>query len=249
MSAAWLGLCAYALQIYFDFSGYSDMAIGIGRMFGFKFPENFFYPYASRSMREFWRRWHMTLSRFFRDYLYIPLGGNRHGALRTGFNLVLVFGLCGLWHGASWNFLIWGLFHGIFLAGERFFERVAIPAWLRALGHPYVLIVTLLSWVFFRCDTWALSMAYFHSLLLAKAGGGLAVIPWNAIAPNVLYAFYAGVLLCVPSLPAVSAWCSGRRIVRPFVAPCSAVAQLAVLFLCLLAIGSGSHNPFIYYRF
>ena len=115
-AAAWSGVIAYALQIYFDFSGYSDMAIGLGRIFGFRFPENFDYPYVARSVREFWRRWHMTLSRFFRDYLYIPLGGSRHGPARTALNLLIVFALCGLWHGASWNFLAWGIFHGMFLS-------------------------------------------------------------------------------------------------------------------------------------
>lgn len=247
-SAAWLGVTAYALQIYFDFSGYSDMAIGLGRMFGFRFPENFFYPYAARSMRDFWRRWHMTLSRFFRDYLYIPLGGNRHGALRTGVNLLLVFALCGLWHGASWNFLMWGLFHGFFLASERFFEKAAIPGWLRPFGHPYALIVTLLSWVLFRCDSWSQSMAYYHSLMFG-GGGGVAVIPWNELAPNVLYAFVAGLLLCVPTLPTLGGWCSRQPVIRHLVGPCATASQVAVLFLCLLAIGSGSRNPFIYYRF
>ena len=116
MSVAWLGLIAFSFQIYFDFAGYSDMAIGLGRCFGFRFPENFAWPYTSGSLREFWRRWHITLSTFFRDYLYIPMGGNRHGTGRTAFNLMMVFLLCGLWHGASWTFVIWGLFHGAFLS-------------------------------------------------------------------------------------------------------------------------------------
>src|SRR5262249_35758768 len=118
-SAAWLGLICYTLQIYFDFSGYSDMAIGLGRLFGFELAENFNYPYTARSVTDFWRRWPMSLSSWFRDYLYIPLGGNRHGSARTYLNLMLVFVFCGLWHGASWNFLAWGLFHGFFLALER----------------------------------------------------------------------------------------------------------------------------------
>src|SRR5690606_30613218 len=116
---AWLGLACYTFQIYFDFSGYSDMAIGLGRIFGFHFPENFFYPYVATSVRDFWRRWHISLSTWFRDYLYIPLGGSHRGNARTAFNLLLVFFLCGLWHGASWNFVAWGLFHGFFLALER----------------------------------------------------------------------------------------------------------------------------------
>ncbi|MFA5264885.1 MAG: MBOAT family O-acyltransferase, partial [Opitutaceae bacterium] len=145
-AVAWLGLTAYALQIYFDFSGYSDMAVGLGRMLGFVFPENFRFPYASRSIREYWRRWHMTLSFFYRDYLYIPLGGNRVSSFRMGVNLVLVFALCGLWHGASWNFVLWGLFHGFFLVCERVLDRwnKTVPSWVSLLGPPYAFVVMLL---------------------------------------------------------------------------------------------------------
>jgi alginate O-acetyltransferase complex protein AlgI len=124
---AWLGALTYAMQIYFDFSGYSDMAIGLGRVFGFHFLENFLYPYVSRSLTEFWRRWHISLSTWFRDYLYIPLGGNRRGGPRTALNLLTVFTLCGLWHGASWNFVVWGLYHGIFLSVERTLRGARVP--------------------------------------------------------------------------------------------------------------------------
>ena len=130
---AWLGVTAYTLQLYFDFSGYSCMAIGLAMIFGFRFPENFNYPYISKSIQEFWRRWHISLSSWFRDYLYIPLGGNRHGTARTYFNLVLVFFLCGLWHGSSWNFVIWGLFHGSFLV----IERIKLGIWLEKLWTPF----------------------------------------------------------------------------------------------------------------
>jgi len=149
---AWLGVVCFALQIYFDFAGYSDMAIGLGRCFGFDFPENFDWPYTSRSLREFWRRWHMSLSTFFRDYLYIPLGGNRRGATRTAVNLLLVFLLCGLWHGAAWMFVIWGLLHGFFLALERTgFGRVLsrAPAIVQQF---YVLSVVIGAWGVFRAD-------------------------------------------------------------------------------------------------
>lgn len=147
---AWLGVLCYTLQIYFDFSGYSDMAIGLGRMFGFHFLENFNYPYISRSIREFWRRWHISLSSWFRDYLYIPLGGNHKGPLRTYLNLLIVFFLCGLWHGAGWNFVIWGLLHGLFLVIERLgFEKILNRCW-SPLRYLYVMLVVCTGWVFFE---------------------------------------------------------------------------------------------------
>jgi alginate O-acetyltransferase complex protein AlgI len=250
-SAAWLGLAAYALQIFFDFSGYSDMAVGLGRMFGFRLPENFYYPYAARSIREFWRRWHMTLTNFFRDYLYIPLGGNRHGPVRTALNLWLVFALCGLWHGASWNFLLWGFFHGFFLALERVLAPATAraPGWLRVFGHFYTLVAVLLGWVLFRCDTWKAAMEFYRGLFSTANPGGITVIPWNALAPNVLLPFAAGLVLCVPLGPILRWARLSDRNVAFVVRPLATTWTLVVLVLCLLAIGAGSHNPFIYYRF
>src|SRR5262249_18634459 len=142
---AWLGVVCYTLQIYFDFSGYSDMAIGLGRLFGFVFPENFRHPYVADSVQEFWRRWHISLSSWFRDYLYVPLGGNRVAPGRLYANLVSVFFLCGLWHGASWSFVVWGLFHGSFLV----IERLAGGAWIhrlpKPLRHAYLLLVVMVG--------------------------------------------------------------------------------------------------------
>ncbi len=152
-SLAWLAALCYTLQIYFDFSGYSDMAIGIGRLFGFHLPENFNYPYISRSIREFWRRWHISLSSWLRDYLYIPLGGSRQGTIRTFLNLLLVFLLCGLWHGASWTFILWGLYHGFFLV----MERSRLEQWRQRLWPPLqqaqTLLVIMIGWVLFRSET------------------------------------------------------------------------------------------------
>lgn len=250
-AAAWVGVTAYALQIFFDFSGYSDMAVGLGRMFGFRFPENFDYPYSAGSMREFWRRWHMTLSRFFRDYLYIPMGGNRHGALRTALNLVAVFALCGLWHGASWNFVAWGLFHGLFLAAERVLEPVTgrTPDWLRPAGHGYTIIAVLLSWVIFRCDTWAQTMGYFRSMAGMTANGGLTAIPANVVTTGLLYAGAAGLLLCAPLWPTLRHRCAQSAVGDRALEATEVCVALVVLFLCLIAMGAGTHNPFIYYRF
>jgi alginate O-acetyltransferase complex protein AlgI len=161
--AAWLGIICYTFQIYFDFSGYSDMAIGLGRMFGFTTPENFNYPYIARSVREFWRRWHITLSEWFRDYLYIPLGGNRGSSYKTYSNLLVVFLLCGLWHGASWTFVVWGLWHGLFLALERT-KPVSKLSRLGILSHCYTCLVFVLGWVFFRSADMAQAINYLKAM-------------------------------------------------------------------------------------
>ena len=149
---AWIGIIAYTFQIYFDFSGYSDMAIGLGKMFGFHIHENFNHPYTATSIKDFWRRWHISLSTWFKEYLYIPLGGNREGTLKTYRNLMIVFFLTGLWHGASWNFVIWGLFHGTFLVLERIFPIEKILHF-RLLKSIYTLLVVIVAWVFFRAET------------------------------------------------------------------------------------------------
>ncbi len=167
--AAWIGLVCYTLQIYFDFSGYSDIAIGLGRMLGFRFIENFRHPYASKSFREFWRRWHISLSTWFRDYLYIPLGGNRRSAARTFANLAIVFLLCGLWHGASWHFIVWGALHGVVLFVERTsFGRFLKGLW-RPVRHAYLLGTVMLSWVVFRCNS--VEHAWGYLGVLFGAGG------------------------------------------------------------------------------
>ena len=167
-SLAWLGVACYTLQIYFDFSGYSDMAIGLAKLFGIDFLENFNYPYAARSVTEFWRRWHISLSSWFRDYLYIPLGGNRCGRVRNYFNLVIVFFLCGLWHGASWTFAAWGLFHGAFLVLERMKAGRVIDSLWSPVRHLYTLLVVSTGWVLFRADTVPQAEAF----LKAMAGLG-----------------------------------------------------------------------------
>ena len=162
----WAGAIAYTLQIYYDFSGYSDMAIGIGKMFGFDFLENFDYPYVSTSVKEFWRRWHISLSSWFRDYLYIPLGGNRKGTGRTYLNLLIVFFVTGLWHGASFNFIVWGLFHGFFLVAERLgFEKILnrLPM---AVRHIYTLLAVIIGWVFFRADNLSDAVQYIRLMFM-----------------------------------------------------------------------------------
>ena len=164
MPTAWLGIACYTIQLYFDFSGYSDMAIGLGRMFGFTFMENFNYPYISQSIHEFWRRWHISLSSWFRDYLYVPLGGNRVAAARSYFNLTVVFLLCGLWHGASWNFLVWGAYHGVFLVMERAGLGRALKGLWRPLRHLYAMVVIMIGWVFFRADDLTQAFSYLRAM-------------------------------------------------------------------------------------
>jgi alginate O-acetyltransferase complex protein AlgI len=242
---AWLGLACYTLQIYFDFSGYSDMAIGLMRMFGFRILENFNYPYISRSIREFWRRWHISLSNWFRDYLYIPLGGNQRGNPRAYANLVIVFLLCGLWHGASWPFVLWGTWHGLFLV----FERAGLDGVLRRLGplaHVYALLVVMGGWVLFRCETLTQGVAY-YAALLGNASGDPARHPLaEFLDPFVLSTLVAGAIFATPVARAIGQWRdrTGSWALALDVAWLAAVFLLASSFLA-----AGTYNPFIYFRF
>ncbi|MGI6239277.1 MAG: MBOAT family O-acyltransferase [Christensenellales bacterium] len=237
--AAWLGVIAYAVQIYFDFSGYSDMAIGMGRMLGFRFLENFDYPYIARSVREFWRRWHISLSTWFRDYLYIPLGGSRKGSLRTARNLVIVFALCGLWHGASWSFVIWGLWHGIFLCFERIpAVKRALSGALGGIARVYTLLVVLIGWVLFRADTLGQAMEYLQRMFSLNFGAGMdagTLLDWRK---GVLLVI--GILFCAKwRRPRAGAWTDVAY----------TIASFALLILSMLSLAGGTYNPFIYFRF
>jgi alginate O-acetyltransferase complex protein AlgI len=243
---AWIGLLAYTFQIYYDFSGYSDMAIGIGLMLGFQFPENFNYPYVAGSMTEFWRRWHISLSTWFRDYLYIPLGGNRKGNTRTALNLLLVFLLCGLWHGASWNFVIWGLCHGGFLMLERLPFAKRLLATKHASGLGYTWAVVLLSWVFFRCETFSHAMHFFHALFGASVDVKLS--PRLYVDSLVLCAFFLALLFAGPTYPRLR-----KKLTESGANPGMQgvyVTSLILLFiLCVSQVAANTYNPFIYFRF
>ena len=242
--AAWLGVACYALQIYFDFSGYSDMAIGMGHMFGFTLPENFRHPYTAESIRDFWRRWHISLSSWFRDYLFVPLGGNRAGRWKTYRNLLTVFLLCGFWHGASWTFIVWGLFHGVFLVLERTRFGTAIGRAPFIVRRFYALLVVLVGWVFFRAETFTAAMSY----LTAMAGrtGPMAVPSIYYLSIEVQVALAVAMVLAVRPLQARFAGVSpaAAAIRLPAVA-----LQAAVLALSLLYVAAGTYNPFIYFRF
>jgi alginate O-acetyltransferase complex protein AlgI len=249
---AWLGLACYTLQIYFDFSGYSDMAIGLMRLFGFRILENFNYPYVSRSIREFWRRWHISLSNWFRDYLYVPLGGNRRGERRAYANLVIVFLLCGLWHGASWPFVLWGAWHGAFLVAER----AGLDAVLRrigALAHLYALAAIMGGWVLFRCETLAHAIDFFAALG-GHARGDAARHPLaQYLDAHVAFTLAIATAFATPVARDIGGWrdrMSGQGGAR-------GTALLGLDTVWLAAVGlmsgaflaAGTYNPFIYFRF
>lgn len=240
---AWYGVAAYAFQIYFDFSGYSDMAIGLGLMLGFVFPKNFDSPYRSQSVTEFWRRWHISLSTWLRDYLYVPLGGNRKGPIRTYANLLIVMLLGGLWHGAAWNFVIWGGIHGVLLALERTFGKTAIyaraPAPLR-VGLTFVLV--LFTWVFFRASDLPAAMRYVGNMVgygTPQEGAGL-------LAGIVYQPYY----LLTVGLAALITWCGPQTWdwTRTLTWP-KAAAVVALLLLSTVVLTTQAYNPFIYFIF
>lgn len=250
-SAAWLGALCYGLQIYFDFSGYSDMAIGLARIFGFRFPENFNYPYTAISIQEFWRRWHMTLSAWFRDYVYIPLGGNRHGAWKTARNLWIVFLLTGVWHGASWNFVVWGLWHGLFLSIERLPPVEALFARSpRLLLHAYALLVIFIGWVFFRSPDLKYALGYLASMFSFGGQDGFSL--GIEVSRPMMVLIAAACLMSLPLWPRVRT--IGERIgthsngaVAVDLARAVLMAVCMVLSLSTMAVEQ--YNPFIYFRF
>ncbi len=253
---AWLGAVCYTLQIYFDFAGYSNMAIGMGHMMGFTYPANFNLPYVSQSMTEFWRRWHMTLSSWFRDYVYIPLGGNRLGRLRTYFNLMAVFLLCGFWHGANWTFAAWGLWHGLFLTIERLGLWRLLAHAPRPLRHVYTIAAVMFGWVLFRADTIDQAVLYMAAML-GRGDGNEITLPIEQYAtPTVITALVAGTVCAVIPRPAARASVAtlgpvvGSRVVASLAVNTAFGLTLLGLLICSAAtLAAGSFNPFIYFRF
>ncbi|MBQ3356676.1 MAG: MBOAT family protein [Oscillospiraceae bacterium] len=237
------GVC-YAMQIYFDFSGYSDMAIGMGRMFGFHFLENFDHPYTASTIREFWRRWHISLSSWFREYLYIPLGGNRRGTARTCLNVMLVFFLTGLWHGASWTFVLWGIWHGVWSVLERVTPLNKLSG--TVIGRIYTLILVVLGFMLFRADSIGQALSMIGSLFTGYGASLDAtlllreVMTWKVVA-----AAAVGLLLCTGLQRRLTVWATGK----PPMQAAAYVSALALFALCLLRLASASFNPFIYFQF
>jgi alginate O-acetyltransferase complex protein AlgI len=243
---AWVAALAYLMQIYYDFSGYSDMAIGLGHMFGFSFQENFDYPYVSTSIKEFWRRWHISLSTWFKEYVYIPLGGNRKGRLRAGINKSIVFFLCGLWHGAAWTFVVWGLIHGAFSLMEEFVPIRKLP---KALGHIYTIFVVTVAFVIFRADNFAQAGLMLRTMFCGwNVTQASMVVLMERLTPLFAATFVAACVLAMPVVP----WLKGRfeasgneTVVRGL----SYAGSLVLLVLCVVSLSSGTYNPFIYFRF
>lgn len=244
MLSAWLGIIAFAFQIYFDFSGYSDMAIGLGKMFGFTFLENFNYPYISKSITEFWRRWHISLSVWFKEYVYIPLGGNRHGTLRMVFNSAVVWMLTGFWHGASWNFLWWGSYFGILLIIEKLFLKQWLDQCPAIVGHCYTLILVLISWVLFALTDGEAIATYLRAMFAMNSN---RTIDHTSIYLLANYAMLL-IILVLASLPL------GKKLYHRYVEGQKLYALVPlVLGILLLAstayIVDASYNPFLYFRF
>ena len=237
----WIGIIAYTFQIYFDFSGYSDMAIGLGRMFGFEFLENFNYPYISRSVTEFWRRWHMSLSTWFREYVYIPLGGNRVSKKRHIVNLLIVWSLTGLWHGAAWNFVLWGTYFGIILVVEKYLIGDYIENWSKPVQHIYTLAIVVISWVFFSRP--GLSAVKYLGVMFGIGANGL-------LDGTTLYLFRTSIIMIL-----ISAVCSTPMVIEEFNRISRekyilGMVTLMVLFLLSVSyLVYSSYNPFLYFRF
>ena len=229
------------------------MAIGLGRMFGFRFPENFRWPYVAETIQGFWRGWHMSLSTWFRDYLYVPLGGNRVSPGRMYVNLVTVFFLCGLWHGASWNFVTWGLYHGAFLGIERAGVAAFILRLSKPLRHAYVLVVVMVGWVFFRAETLPAAIGFLQAMAGARAAvPGVYTTAWY-LTPEVWIALVAGAIGSTPVVSAIAAWrdraADGWRPVVSALPPFGTAALALLLVASILQIAARTYNPFIYFRF
>lgn len=250
-SLAWAGMMGYTLQIYFDFAGYSNIAIGLAWMLGIRFPQNFNYPYSATSMTDFWQRWHLSLSNWFRDYLYIPLGGNRVQTWKMYRNLFMVFGLCGLWHGASITFVLWGFYHGFFLILEKAWGIRSAEAGPAILRRIYTLFAVMFGWVFFRCSTVGQAISYFYALLGLGAGADAAPLFSMLVPPEVWLAAGAGIIFSFPVVPFF------ERVLfvsRPsHMLKVSALIYMGVWAVSLLFVGAvlavSAYKPFIYFQF
>lgn len=240
---AWMAAVTYLLQIYYDFSGYSDMAIGLAKMFGFSLKENFDYPYAADSIKEFWRRWHISLSSWFRDYLYIPLGGNKKSEAGTCINKLIVFFATGLWHGANWTFVVWGMLHGIFSMLETYGAVPAEKMKGKWTGHVYTMLVVLLGFVIFRADTLENGIFIIKEMFLGFHFTQTSV-SWflSKQTPYFLFTLVLAVMFSIPVTRII------RKKMKKF-EWCSYAVSMALLVLCILSLSSASYNPFIYYQF
>lgn len=251
MVAAWLVAIGYTLQIYYDFSGYSDMAIGLGRMFGFHFKENFNYPYASLSIKEFWRRWHISLSTWFKEYVYIPLGGNRKGGARTILNKYIVFFLTGLWHGANTTFILWGLFHGTFLVLEGHTKCSIRRVRWKWVQYLYTMLVVICGFVMFRADSVAQGFGILGQMFSFRGNAEGWILARAELTPYLLTALLAGILCMFPWAEAIKGKLQNSKRVQTVsvVQIATGIGLLACLLICMVMLASDAYNPFIYFRF
>ena len=252
MASAWVGAVCYMLQIYFDFSGYSDMAVGMGKMFGFTFPENFDYPYTACSIRQFWKKWHISLTSWFREYLYFPLGGNRKGRARTLFNRFFVFLCTGIWHGADWTFVVWGIYHGVLTMLETVLVKDkkdknagkaadSARSVIRVLGHIYTLLAVMIGFVIFRADSMRQAVHFIASMFSfgATAVGTMTAV--SVMSPLFIITLIIAAVACTPVL---------RMLPKNAVTRLLGMVLTIILYmLCIMEIAVGSYNPFIYFRF
>jgi alginate O-acetyltransferase complex protein AlgI len=244
---AWMGALCYALQIYFDFSGYSDMAIGLAKMFGFELKENFNYPYISKSIKEFWRRWHISLSTWFKEYLYIPLGGNRKGILRTCVNMSIVFLCTGIWHGAAWNFVVWGLFNGLFLLLETL--NILNPEkWSNPFRHLYSFLIFVVGFTIFRAETMGYAFEFIAKMFTWNTTLASTMKLSSILTPMFIVFSLISVIACFPIVPAIKNSCGTLRL-RLKYDRVSMVLTMILAIICILNVSSSTFNPFIYFRF
>ncbi|MBR5273255.1 MAG: MBOAT family protein [Clostridia bacterium] len=243
---SWIGIIAFSFQIYFDFSGYSDMARGLGNMMGFEFLKNFDYPYISKSITEFWRRWHISLGTWFREYVYIPLGGNRRGTGRTLFNILVVWFLTGLWHGASWNFILWGMYFAVFLLIEKLFLYKLLEKLPKFISHIYALIVVVIGWVIFFYEDGqgglSAGFEFFKTLFSGSLISGQALTSVISYLPLIIFA----VIASTPILKKIYLYFKGKGWGFTVV---ESIGTFAVLALCVASLVNQSYNPFLYFRF
>ncbi|MDR2600677.1 MAG: MBOAT family protein [Oscillospiraceae bacterium] len=246
MPISWIAAFAYILQLYYDFSGYSDMALGLAQMFGFRFKENFNYPYIASTVQEFWRRWHISLTGWFREYVYIPLGGNRKGEIRTIINKVTVFFLTGLWHGAAWTFVVWGLIHGAILLLEQVIKPTKLLGKrMKWVGNVYTLLAVTFAFVLFRSESFSQALIILGNMMTGSLDIGAHAY---LITPMFITAFCLGIVGAMPWIHVIKNRMNGEVMSKTL-----SVASYAVVFvlliLCMLSLSSGTHNPFIYFRF
>ena len=250
---AWLAAIGYCVQIYFDFSGYSDMAVGIGALFGFRFPENFEHPYSSRSLSEFWRRWHMTLNRWFVDYLYIPLGGSRRGERRTAINKLIVFFFTGLWHGAGWTFIAWGMWHGLFVsletAAKPLLNKLEKTFPGRCALRVYTLLVVILGFVMFRATTFAQGWLVISRMFAPFTAPEAKLALETIVDPGRMVILVMGIILSMPLRPLIHNWAKATPRRAAIAEPVTNALTLVLFVVCLLCISGSGFSPFIYFQF